>query len=51
MKFFKIPLSSTDEEIYLDAYIADPTNAYTRKAMLVIPGGGYGCVCDAVSAA
>lgn len=45
MKFFKIPLSSTDEEIYLDAYIADPTNAFTRKAMLVIPGGGYGHVC------
>lgn len=45
MRFEKIPLSSTDEKIYLDAYIADPTKAFTRKAILVIPGGGYHHVC------
>ena len=45
MKFFQIPLSDTDKDIYVDAYIADPTNAFTRKAILVIPGGGYGKIC------
>lgn len=34
-----------DEEAYLEAYIADKTAKYTRKAILVIPGGGYGMVC------
>ena len=41
MKLERIPLSSTDEEIYMDAYVADPIKALTRKAILVIPGGGY----------
>lgn len=45
MRFEKIPLSSEDKEIYLDAYIADPTAHFKRKAMLVIPGGGYHHVC------
>lgn len=45
MKFFQIPLSDTDKDVYVDAYIADPTKAFTRKAILVIPGGGYGGVC------
>ena len=45
MRFEKISLSSTDEEIYMDAYIADPIKMFTRKAILVIPGGGYGGVC------
>lgn len=31
---------------YIDAYIADPTKNFTRKAILVIPGGGYGVVCS-----
>ena len=46
MRFERIPLSSTDEDIYMDAYIADPTQTFTRKAILVIPGGGYGHVCS-----
>lgn len=45
MRFEKIPLSSEDKEIYLDAYIADPIVNFKRKAMLVIPGGGYHNVC------
>ena len=35
-----------DEGAYIDAYIADPTPKFTRKAILVIPGGGYGKVCS-----
>ena len=46
MKFERIPLSSEDESVYMDAYIADRVGAYTRKALLVIPGGGYGNVCS-----
>lgn len=26
---------------YMDAYIADKLNGLTRKAIIVIPGGGY----------
>ncbi len=38
MKFESIWL---DEETRLDCYIAEPVEWYTRKAILVIPGGGY----------
>ena len=41
-----IPLREDDKAISLDAYIADPTAKFTRKAILVIPGGGYGCICS-----
>ena len=43
MKLERIMLD--DEGAYIDAYIADPTSRFTRKAILVIPGGGYGKVC------
>ncbi len=53
MIYRKIPLSETDENIYLDVYAADIMReavseqiSYKRKAILVIPGGGYGCVCS-----
>lgn len=46
MRFEKIPLSSEDQDIYLEAYIADPIGTFKRKALLVIPGGGYGVVCS-----
>lgn len=46
MRFEKIPLSSTDESVYMDAYIADRVGDFTRKALLVIPGGGYNNVCS-----
>ena len=45
MRFEKIPLSVENEQVYLDAYIADPIKALARKAILVIPGGGYSTVC------
>ena len=42
----RIPLDPEKADVYLDAYIADPTKRFKRKAILVIPGGGYGCVCS-----
>ena len=35
-----------DDGGYVDAYIADPIPDFTRKAILVIPGGGYANVCS-----
>ena len=35
-----------DKGAFVDTYIADPTPKFTRKAILVIPGGGYGGVCS-----
>lgn len=44
MRFERITLDG--EGAHIDAYIADPIKNFTRKALLVIPGGGYGCVCS-----
>ncbi|MBE6768705.1 MAG: alpha/beta hydrolase [Ruminococcaceae bacterium] len=46
MLFERIPLSAEDDEVYLESYIADPFGEIPRKALLVLPGGGYGCVCS-----
>ena len=48
MIFRKIPLAEGENgaDVRLDAYLADPVHDYTRRAMLVIPGGGYGAVCS-----
>lgn len=46
MKHERIYLQEGNEDAYLDTYIADPIPKFTRKAMLVIPGGGYGAVCS-----
>ena len=34
-----------DDSASLELYIADKTTEYSRKAILIIPGGGYRCVC------
>ncbi len=46
MIFKRIPLDEKYDNVYLDAYVADPAEIYTRKAILVIPGGGYHNVCS-----
>ncbi len=46
MLFERIPLSAEDDNVYLESYIADPLGPKPRKAMLVLPGGGYGCICS-----
>ena len=45
MRYEKISLCENDPEVYLEAYVAEKVGTYTRKAILVIPGGGYGSVC------
>ena len=46
MKFERIYLKDGNTSVYLDAYVADPIRCLTRKAILVIPGGGYNNVCS-----
>lgn len=45
MQYKIIPLREDDEQVYLEAYICEKTQSFTRKAILVIPGGGYFNVC------
>lgn len=40
-----IPLREDDARVTLTTYVADYTGI-CRDALLVIPGGGYGCVCS-----
>ena len=46
MLYKKIMLDETDEHAYLTAHVADKIPGFTRKAILVIPGGGYSNVCS-----
>lgn len=45
MIYEKIPLDNNDENVYLEVYAPDTLPGFLRDALLVIPGGGYGCVC------
>lgn len=45
MIYRKIALDAEDPEVYLEVFVAGKINGFTRKALLVIPGGGYGNVC------
>ncbi|MBQ8605294.1 MAG: alpha/beta hydrolase [Clostridia bacterium] len=45
MTYERIYLIDGREDVYLDVYVADKTPYFLRKALLVIPGGGYSCVC------
>ena len=42
----KIPLDAVNENVYLECFVSDKVDNFTRKAILVIPGGGYGIVCS-----
>lgn len=46
MRIEKIVFDEKYPEVYLECLIADKTEKFTRKAILVIPGGGYGSVCS-----
>ncbi len=46
MIYKKISLFPDREDVYLEAFVADPLPHYTRKALLVIPGGAYAGVCS-----
>lgn len=45
MIFERVYLDEHDKDAYLDVYVANKIKDLTRKAILVIPGGGYGAVC------
>ena len=47
MIYKRIFLDDNKCDVYLDVYAADNNTDFIRKAILVIPGGGYGCVCSA----
>ena len=42
----KISLDESNENVFLEAYIADKVGDFVRNAILVIPGGGYSTVCS-----
>ena len=42
----KISLDESNENVFLEAYIADKIGDFVRNAILVIPGGGYSTVCS-----
>lgn len=42
----RVELVPENEKVWLDCYIADKISQFTRKAILVIPGGGYGNICS-----
>ena len=46
MRVEKIILNKYKSDFYLDAYISDKIDGLERKAILVIPGGGYSGVCS-----
>ena len=46
MIYKKIPLDPENENVFLECFVAEKIQHFTRKAILVIPGGGYGCVCS-----
>lgn len=46
MIFKRVYLMEGNTDCYLDCYIADPIVDFVRSAILVIPGGGYACVCS-----
>lgn len=46
MIFKTVPLREEDPTVKLDVYLADPYEGKQRKALLVIPGGGYHAVCS-----
>lgn len=46
MRHERIYLRDNDPNIFLDTYIPDKTINFTRRAILVIPGGAYHTVCS-----
>lgn len=46
MRYEKIPMSETDKNVFLEAYISDSIPGKKRKAILVFPGGAYAEICN-----
>ena len=45
MTYGRIDLRENRPDVFLETFIAEPVGGKRRKAILVIPGGGYGGVC------
>lgn len=46
MIYDRIQLDDKDENAYLEVFAPDANENFKRKAILIIPGGGYGMVCS-----
>ena len=46
MIYDRISLDEKDENIYLELYLPDDIYGRKKDSILVIPGGGYSCVCS-----
>ena len=45
MIYKKIGLENCAADAFIEAFVAEKVGDFVRKAILVIPGGGYGNVC------
>lgn len=45
MLYEKIRFDENDNDAFLETFVAEKVKGFVRKAILVIPGGGYGEVC------
>lgn len=46
MHFEEFDIFPCDKDTYLKAFVSDYKLEKPKKAILIIPGGGYSCVCD-----
>ena len=46
MLYKRVYLIDDNSDVYIDAYVADEIAGFTRNAIIVVPGGGYGEVCS-----
>lgn len=46
MIYDRISLDEKDENVYLELYLPDDIYGRKKDSILVIPGGGYSCVCS-----
>ena len=46
MRYERVPMSETDKNVFLEAYISDSIPDKKRKAILIFPGGAYAMICN-----
>ena len=46
MTYKRVYLVENNPEVYLDVYCRDKNQHFNSKAILIIPGGGYSCICS-----
>lgn len=45
MIYKKVQLLENEPDVFLEVFVSDSTDV-VRDALLIIPGGGYGCICS-----